>query len=865
MVIGAMLAPSKILSQDLDSLLRNKRVYIAENIGKDPVPKIDGLLDDTIWGLGTWHGNFTQQQPNGGKPGTEKTFVKVLYDHSNLYVAVVCLESEPELIRDIFDRRDVLNGDMTGIAIDSYHDKRTAFEFNLSAAGQKVDIKHLGDYQWDLNWDAVWEGATSINDSSWIAEFKIPFSQIRYANQPEHTWGMHVWRWISRKHEEDQWQLIPLDAPAMVYLFGELTGIEDIRTSRQVEILPYSLASLKVNNADDSPASPGFNAGLDAKIGLSSDYTIDLSVNPDFGQVEADPSVLNLTSFETFYEEKRPLFLEGTEIFDFELDGDIPYYSRRIGSPPSFPGSIDGWTVSDIPDRTTILGAFKLSGKSPKGLSVGLINGLAAEEHGHALNDSGLVRDIQVVPMSNFATARIKREFSSGNRIIGGVLTLVNRFAAEKEAASLLPSRAYSGGLDLLQYWKNKNYLLEVKGIAGRMEGTPEAMLQKQLSHNHLYQRPDADYLEVDSLRESLGGHGALLRLGKMGGSWNFSVLGQYRSPGLNLNDMGFIREADLIGQRSEVAYKRIIPGKWFRNYTIELSQETSWTFGGENTRNQAGLQLNSMNNALWSFNGSLIHDFTCLNIRELRGGPALRIDPWYRIYTSVGSDYARDLYGSISLYHIGYIPHENGYTVRGKHQEYLGLGATWLPVRKLKLSLFSSLDWREYYQQYVPEVSGGNEEVFVVGAIDQRTLNFTLRGELFFSPEMSLQYYGSPYFSTGTYHDFRRVSQASAVNLDERLAELEVSRDLQQSFYTFQVGTETYSFPDPDFSFMQFRSNLVFRWEYKLGSTLYLVWSHERTGWENAYHPLMDTASDLFGLKGNNIFMLKLNYWFSI
>jgi len=304
-------------AQNLDSLLNNKRVYNSVNIGDLPLPKIDGLLDDEIWSLGEWQGDFTQQQPVGNVDGTEKTFVKVLYDHSSLFVAIICQDDEPHLIRDIFDRRDELSGDMAGIAIDSYYDKKTAFEFTLSASGQKIDLKHLGDYLWDFNWNAVWDGATSKNDTSWVAEMRIPFSQIRYTNREEHVWGMHVWRWINRKQEEDQWQYIPLQAPAMVYLFGELKGVKNIRESRQVEFLPYVLSSI------EKPA--------DAKVGISSDYTLDLTINPDFGQVEADPSVLNLTSFETFYEEKRSFFLEGNEIFDFELDGDIPYYSMRIG------------------------------------------------------------------------------------------------------------------------------------------------------------------------------------------------------------------------------------------------------------------------------------------------------------------------------------------------------------------------------------------------------------------------------------------------------------------------------------------------------------------------------------------------------
>ena len=275
-VLSFTLNPISIQGQNLDSLLNNKRVYTSVNIGDLPQPKIDGLLGDEIWSLGEWQGDFTQQQPVGNADPTEETYIKVLYDHSNLFVAIICQDDEPDLIRDIFDRRDALSGDMAGIALDSYEDKLTAFEFNLSAAGQKMDLKHLGDYQWDFNWNGVWDGATSKNDTSWVAEMRIPFSQIRYTNREEHVWGMHVWRWIDRRQEEDQWQYIPLDAPAMVYLFGELKGVKNIRESRQVEFLPYVLSSIAKPADGDGYDPLRFNAGLDAKVGISSDYTLSL-------------------------------------------------------------------------------------------------------------------------------------------------------------------------------------------------------------------------------------------------------------------------------------------------------------------------------------------------------------------------------------------------------------------------------------------------------------------------------------------------------------------------------------------------------------------------------------------------------------
>ena len=849
---------SQIKGQNLDSLLANKRVYPSLNIGDLPLPRIDGILDDEVWEMGEWQGNFTQQQPVGGVAGTENTYVKVLYDHSNLFVAIICQDSQPELIRDIFDRRDALNGDMTGIAIDSYHDKRTAFEFNLSAAGQKMDLKHLGDYQWDFNWNAVWDGATSMCDSGWIAEMKIPFSQLRYADSKEQLWGMHVWRWISRNHEEDQWQYIPVQAPAMVYLFGELQGVQNIRSSRQVEFLPYVSAAVEKEADMDhlNPFRP--NAGIDAKVGISSDYTLDLSINPDFGQVEADPSVLNLTSFETFYEEKRPFFMEGNEIFDFDLDEDIPYYSRRIGSSPDYPENVDSWKISEVPNNNTILGAAKFTGKSKKGLSVGVMNGLTAQEFGVATDESGTEKKIQVAPMSNYLASRVKRDYNEGNTIVGGMFGLVNRMAADSTILDMTPGRAVSGGLDLLHYWKNKNYYFEVKSIASQLQGTQEAILQKQLSHTHRFQRPDADYLEVDSLREELAGHGGLIEVGKNGGNVNFSFMGQYRSPGLNLNDLGYIRQADFMGQVVKLSYRMDEPGDWIRNYVVGINQEARWSFGGENTFNRAGIDFILQTNKNLRYSLNYHYNFSNLDTRELRGGPALRMDGEHQLGGLFTTDNAKDLAGIVGL-------HYSVYGVGNAHQEAFYGGGNWLPIRKLKFSLRATFNSRKYHQQYVNTIDGTGETLFLVGQIDHRTSSLTFRGELFLNPELSIQYYGSPYFSVGSYNDFKRVDESGSRDLAKRLDPVEATLDPLSNTYTFDYNEESWRFENPDFSFMQFRSNLVFRWEYKLGSTLYLVWAHDRSDWQSLYNPISEITGDLFGVQGNHVFMFKLNFWFSV
>jgi len=313
-----------------------KRVYYATRT--DIKPKIDGRLEDECWkNIGKWDGDFMQQVPHQAAPPSQLTQIKILYDDKYLYFAIVCHDNEPEKIDPVLGRRDKMNGDVTGIALDSYHDKQTAFEFNLTAAGQKIDLMHLGEYGWDIEWNAVWDGKTTVGDSAWYAEMRVPFTQIRFSHEEEHIWGMHIWRWINRLHEESQWKLIPIDAPAMVYIFGELRGIKDIPYKRNVEIMPYA----KAKYITDSESNQNFGTGLDGKIGITSNFNLDYTFNPDFGQVEADPSILNLSSYEVFYEEKRPFFLEGNNILEYNNENDMLFYSRRIGHAPTFRPEIE--------------------------------------------------------------------------------------------------------------------------------------------------------------------------------------------------------------------------------------------------------------------------------------------------------------------------------------------------------------------------------------------------------------------------------------------------------------------------------------------------------------------------------------------
>jgi hypothetical protein len=346
--------------------------------------------------------------------------------------------------------------------------------------------------------------------------------------------------------------------------------------------------------------------------------------------------------------------------------------------------------------------------------------------------------------------------------------------------------------------------------------------------------------------------------VGKKGGKINFNLSGQYRSPGLNLNDIGYIKQTDFMGESAEVSYRMLEPGKWVREYTLSVQQGARWSFGGENIYNLLGTSFMLRSNKLWNYLLSYSYDFNHLDIRELRGGPALRMDGEHQIGALVASNSSKDLSASVGT-------HINSFSMDDSHQEILFTKLTWLPIRKIRLSALASMNWRKYHQQYVRTLTEDEETIYLVGHIDQQTPSFTFRAELFINPELSIQYYGSPYFSVGKYSDFKRVDQSREQDIEARLKELDVSYDAESNSYGFDYNGRSWSFENPDFSFTQFRSNLVFRWEYKLGSTLYLVWAHDRSDWDGAYNPVSDLVGNLFQTGGNNVFMFKLNFWFSL
>lgn len=843
--------------QLIDSLLNNKRRYTTVRLEEGLAPRIDGFLNDECWNKGIWSGGFIQRQPFGGKPATEETLVKVLYDHGNLYVALLCLDREADKIRIRPDARDAFSGDFAAIAIDSYFDKRTAFEFALTAAGQKLDQKHLGDFELDKNWNAVWKGKVSVNDSSWIAEMMIPFSQLRYSRKDEYVMGLHFSRSINRKSELSNWDYTPKTAPARVFLFGELDGISNIMHSRQIEFLPYVLSSVErrgITNAFDPLAISG---GVDAKIGISSNYTLDVTVNPDFGQVEADPSVLNLTSYETFYQEKRPFFLEGNDVFDFSIDGNSVYYSRRIGSPPSFPGTYRSIDVSDIPSFTTIISSAKLIGKNAKGLSVGVLNGITLEEYGKAtIPGIDGVQRLPVEPLTNYFTSRLKKELNEGQTIFGGAISSVNRFFNDTLTPGIVPESSQTGGLDFIHYWNKRTWYIEAKTVGSIISGDTESMLRTQMSHSHRFQRPDAGHLDIDSSASRLIGNGSLLGFGKKGGNFRFNLTGQYRTPGLNLNQMGYMSDADIASGTSGISYEMNRPNRIFLDYTAGIVHNAGWSFGGENILNRTTLSYDSRFRNFWGLKIRYLISYTVLDTRALWGGPALRNDLNKDLTFSVNTNTSKDLSAAAEIRYGN--SNDMISRNRGVKSE-----VNWLPGKRIKLNIGASYTESKNNQQYIQTINGDSPD-YLTGLIDRKILEMVFRGDVFISPELSIRFYGSPYYSAGRYSGFKRVNEAGAHKLTDRFEMLDLTYDDQNNSYNYLLNGNSVSFENPDFSFLEFRSNFVFRWEYKLGSTIYFVWANAKTIRRDEYNPGSITE-DLFNVAGDNVFMIKFNYWFSL
>ncbi len=850
-----------------------KNVYVTSRIATAP-PDIDGKLDDAVWQGEGWFDDWTQQQPIEGAAPSERTAFKVVYDDRYIYAALRAFDSQPDKIARQVARRDVFAGDIMGIAFDSYFDRRTAYEFNMTAAGAKVDLIMTGTREFDTTWDAVWDGATAMEDSAWTMEIRVPLSQLRFSDKEEQVWGLHLWRWIHRLEEEVQFQLLPLDAVGTVYQFGELHGLRGLRPRRRIELMPYTTAKVSTFEPEDgNPFADGTrslaNVGLDAKVGLSNAFTLDLTINPDFGQVEADPSVMNLTAFETFYEEKRPFFLEGSNLFSFNFEGNDAFYSRRIGSTPHHSIRLGTDEYARMPETTTILGAAKLSGKTRHGLSIGILESLNAKESATMATPSGR-RQVAVEPLTNYFVSRVEKEFNEGNTVVGGLMTAVNR-RIDDQHLNYLNQGAYFAGLNFKHFWQNRTYFIDFMAVTSELRGSEEAMLRVQRSSTHLFQRPDADYLSLDSSRTHLWGHGASMEVGRGGnGRLRYSVDFSWNSPGLDLNDAGYQQIADRINLDFRTSYVVNDPTRFFRNYSADLILSRDWDWGWDVTENTARLQLRGQFHNFWRAAATMRRYQEALYIRKLRGGPGLLNPGSTLLHWDVQTDGRKPVDFTLS-----------GYNQLGDHagnvRHGIEPGMSWRVNNAITLSADLSYDFNRDDLQYIARTPYKNDR-YVLGRISQRTVASVFRISYSLRPNLVIQFYGQPFISTGRYNHLKVVANPRASRYNDRFLTFTPDAVIPESGGTaFGLdedgdGAADYRVRNPDFTFREFRSNLVLRWEYRPGSTFYLVWAQTRTGSDDASSAfyegyrfnLGDELSRLYEIYPFNVFAIKLTHHLS-
>lgn len=862
---------SYILNAQEESNTTPKRTYVTSPLNTLKAPEIDGVLNDPAWDIVEWTGDFTEFQPNNNTPPSQQTKFKITYDAKNIYVGIRCYDSVPDKIEKRLARRDNFPGDWVEIHLDSYHDKRTAFSFTVSVSGVKGDefISENGDNS-DDSWNPIWYTAATIDEEGWTAEMKIPFSQLKFGKQKEQIWGVQMLRRFFREEERSTWQYVPQDAPGLVSEYGELRGLIDIQPQKQLEIQPFM-----VNQYDTYPKEAGnpfrdgsdykFNAGLDAKIGITNDLTLDLTVNPDFGQVEADPGAIALDGFQIFFEEQRPFFVENKNIFDYEFAdrNDNVFYSRRIGRSPQRSLEDEG-TVDfvDQPTNSTILGAAKFSGKTKNGWSLGLLESVTGKMFAEVEETDGSRREELVEPLTNYLVGRAQKDFNNRNSYIGGIFTATNRNLPDN--MQFLRKSAYSGGIDFKHNWKGRNYYVEGSMVASHVEGSTEAIANTQRSLTHLFQRVDAGHVEVDENRTSLTGTGGKLEVGKAGGG-NLRYEGGviWRSPELELNDIGFLRQADEIKQYVEMDYLFLKPTNLYRRARLSLEQFTTYDFDGNYNRTQYQFEgfINYKNN--WFTEVGAAHKPRIFSNTVLRGGPRWQWTQENFGYLFFGSDRRKKF-----NFTLGYVNSQAKqdnfslvrYVLRFRYQ----------PFDAFSLSVSSNYSENPNKTQYVDELSFNGTPRYITANIDQRTFSTSIRFNYSINPNLSIQYYGQPFISRGTYTDFNYVNNAAARDLNQRVTLFDtnqISRIDNEGSYLIDEnldGTTDYEIDDPDFSFVQFRSNLVVRWEYIPGSEIFLVWSQGVNGSGNPDDSLgRSLDGQILNQKLDNTFLLKATYRF--
>jgi len=863
---------------------------------------IDGRLDDAAWAKASVITGFVQGEPVEGIPAEEETEVRVLLDGDALYVGARMHDARPDEIGTRLERRDERGSfDWFRVSLDPNRDGLTGYSFQVSAAGVQRDAYLYNDEREDDAWDAVWASEVAVDDAGWTAEIRIPLSQIRYESGEgggEQAWGVNFSRRRLSSNELSYFALKSRAREGRVSQFGRLEQVRVPGSSRRIEVRPYLLSSF--HNGPSAEGDPFFDGdeasartGLDLSLGIGSAFSLDATVNPDFGQVEADPAVINLSAFETFFQERRPFFVEDAQVLDFSLSGfrNQLYYSRRIGRSPRGRAPL-GSDFEEIPDAATIVGAAKFTGRTSGGLSIGALTAVTDEERGRAyFEDDDLFQDFRVEPRTEYGVVRLQQDFGGGTTQVGGIVTALHRDITDEGDFDFLPDQAYSAGVDFEHQWSDREWALSGFVAGSHVLGDSTAILRIQRSSNHYFQRPDATRLEVDSAATSISGAQWRLRLAKQSGRhWTGSMWVGELIPGFEVNDLGFNTDREGFDLGARIRYGEIEPTDLFRSYDLTFSTTHKWihealdaplsgSLGDAYESGSYRLDTSWTLHNFWRLEakGSFAPDHWSFD--KTRGGPTM-LDPgsWH-VEGQVNTDGRQP----VSL--------GTGFNYREQLRDAGQNLTLWSrvamrPTPQLELEVRPRLTTQRVADQYVTstgvlpfEPTFGRRYFF--GDLERRSFSLETRVNWTFSPDLSLQLFAQPLLSSGDYTAYQQLAAARTfdfVRFDEGEAVVTadgircsggsicLTSDGRQHVDLDGDGATDVDFRDRDFNVRSLVGNAVLRWEYRPGSTIFLVW--QRSQLDRSTVGDFDLGRDagaLFDAPADDRFIVKVNYWLGL
>lgn len=825
--------------------------------------QLDGRLGEEVWRNAAKAGGFLQREPTEGAPAQDSTVVRFAYDEGALWIGARMYSRDPQGIRALVTRRDREgSSERLIISLDTHRDKRTAYSFAVTPAEVRIDYFHNSDFETATTYDynPVWETRTRIDSLGWTAEIRIPFTQLRFNPAEVQDWGVNITRVVPVTNERSYFVLVRRNETGWSSRMAALTGIVGLKPDRRIEVLPYVAADSRfigVTDPDDPFAErsqTGVRVGGDAKVGIGPNLTLDVAINPDFGQVEADPAEVNLSAYETFFDERRPFFLEGSQLFG----GRGFYYSRRIGAAPA--GSGDG-DYQERNDNTTILGAAKLTGRLPSGLSVAALTAVTDRETVRTY-DSGLDtfgRSV-VAPRTAYAVASVQQEFGRTRSTYGATMTMVQRdIADDSPLAGLLARSAYSALAETRLRWSGGKYDMSAFVGMTNVRGDSTAILRQQRSSRRYFQRPDASHVDVDPSRRTLSGSSLGINHSKLSGAhWLWDIDLWQESPGLEPNDIGASGSVDERGVVGQLRYRENTPGSWYRAWSVGAGSENAWNFDGD----RVGSKFYGFGNAtfanFWRFSSDASYEPRSKSDDLTRGGPLMQ---------ELSN-------GGIRLELQNRSGARNGWGVEVGLADYEGAGwerevemsFSYRPGTQLEVTLDPSWEREKSPTQYVAAIGGGSAATFgtryVFAGVDLSEIAARLRVNYTFTPNLTLETYVEPFAASGQYSGFGELSAARSRKLRTYGEGGTTVVRNDDGSRTVVADGQTFTLADPDFNVRSLRSNAVVRWEWRPGSTMFVVWQQDR-GADRAVRLVRPSdIFDTFNASGDNILAFKVSYW---